>query len=96
MYLCLNVRSDTANMKKNKNVRLMRSTKLNTNAVRSHSVSPKAKRKMAVDENDEFSSKIVGISRILMSDDLDRVAAASHNRQNAGMIERVTLSATPM
>lgn len=96
MYLCLKVRSDTANIKKNRNVRLMRRTKLTTNTVRSHNVSPKAKRKMAVDENAEFSSRIEGISIMLMSVEFAKVAVASHNRQKAGTMERVTLSATPM
>lgn len=33
---------------------------------------------------------------MLMSVDFDSVAVASHSLQNAGMIERVTLSAIPM
>lgn len=77
---CLNVRSATANKKKNRNANEKRSTKSINSTDFCHVVSPKANRSACSYENDVRSNSKAGISKKLISFDSDELIAACKRR----------------
>lgn len=77
--LCLNVRSATANKKKNRNANEKRSTKSMNSTVFCHVVSPNANRNACSYENDVCSNSNAGISKKLISFDSDESITAWWN-----------------
>lgn len=73
---CLNVRSATANRKKNRNVRQNRRAKPMVRTNFSHVWSPNANFMTVTHENDAFSNRITGISRMFISDEFVELKAA--------------------
>lgn len=74
--LCLKVRSATANKKKNTNVKQNRRTKPIVSTNFSQVWSPNANFITVMHENDAFSNRMTGMSRIFISDEFVELSAA--------------------
>lgn len=75
-YLCLNVRSATANKKKNKNVKQMRNTKLVISTTCSHELVPNANFIIFIVDTVVFSIRIIGMLSMFMSVEFVNVIVA--------------------